>query len=401
MTANENICELVPQKLIIRRHPSFKRKLQLSVSRFTHTHFRTICATVLLASILAISLVVPHEKAKGSVEEISSPDDLMLYDSAAGTTVKPIEQKKLGDYTMTVDLHYLRRYGKPSHIGAPYGALVGIKSNPIHPAFIPDSLQVNWAKTLDHLWQVKLAKTNVTPATVKWASHITQKYAHQPRDTKSISAFIHEVDKIAVTTHHQIDYPSLCDALHINQCQMYKDTMSRVRGENLVAYSLSEVMPSHDGAENYIMMDTLLRNAGENYVDAIPSLGDPLLSTGFFQFTSYAIRRDNSGSLGGVTFIDNFAGRHLSGSVAHLRPHEAQKAAFEFAAYNMANIMRGMNQTDANRLAHVCMMTGLTDIIATSHHMPVPAWAAAKNGFIRGAKILFSIILAHNFANMP
>jgi hypothetical protein len=387
MTTNHNIYELTfPIRQKVKRNRRWDREIKHRLYHFTHRHFREVCLTGLVVTTLGVSLMVPHEKARGSVEEISVSDDLMPGESRVGGDDPMVDRTKLGDYTMKIDLHYLRRNGNPSRIGAPYGALVGIRMNKDRPTFIPDETTVNWAKTLDHLWQMKLARSSVSGATQTWAHRVTEHYAHEERDTKSIGKFIKEVDGIAKTTHASIDYDAICNTLHINQCQDYKDTMSRIHGQNIVAYSLSEVMPSHNGAENYIMLDTILRNAGENYLDSIPSLGDSLLSKGAYQFTSFAVRRDESGMLGGATFVDGFAGKHLPGSVIHLSTRDAHKAAFEFVAYNFANIFRGMDAQDANRLAHVCTMDGITEIIATSHHMPAPAWLSAKKWAHDGCK---------------
>jgi hypothetical protein len=358
-------------KIILNRNHHFTHNSRYRVSKFIHDHMRALA----LAIVLLLSMIFLFEgdhKAKGAVGFHLNPTQKHEQE--------PVNPKLLGNYTMLVDMSSIRGSTKhPSKkIGHAYAHLAGIKPVGLRPSFVPQSHQINWAVTLAEAWDRKLARPNVSPAARKWAGKIVAKYSDSKRDTKSAEQYIAQVDNIVKQTHNEINYGALCTTFKITECTALYTTMGRIRGRSIAAYGLSENFPSDDGQFNYRMFDMILQNAGENYLHSIPSQGDDLLSTGLFQFTSLAIRRDNSGKLGGANIVDNFAGRRLPGSVVRLSTRQAHKAAFELATYNIAMTMRGLNHVEADRLAHKCPVSGLTEVIAIGHHQPAPTWVAAR-----------------------
>lgn len=368
--------ESINQKLLVRRHMSTKNHIHYKVNSFKQRHFRALVLASVLAGAIGFT-IFPHESAKGAVEvsDISLPKMIFVHGP-----FKPDNPKIMGDYPTKVDFSYVggRSQNHGKLIGAPYGRLIGIYGSKSRPAFLPESHTVVWSDTLLDQWNQKLRRPDVSPATRKWASSIVANYKNSPRDTKSIKTYVSQVDSAARQMHNSINYGQLCSKLKVSNCTALYKTMGRIDGRSLTAFGMTELFPSDKGEFNYVMMDTILRNAGENYIQSLPSMGDNLLSTGVYQWTSYAIRRDDSGKLGGVTIIDNFAGRHLSGSVVHLKQRDNHKATFAMATYNIAMAMRGMSDTDANRLANVCSSSGLNQAIAVSHHMPAPAWEGIR-----------------------
>lgn len=275
--------------------------------------------------------------------------------------------------------------GKGSKVGPLMGAYLGMEATKIRPAIIPATMNVNWGDNLRNLWDKKLNKKNVTPATIKNADKIVNGYTDAPRDTKTIQAFVSEVGEITRNTHASINYTTLCDAMKINEtkCNSYRRTMGRFNGLNIVAYGMTEIFPAHNGRYNVATLDTILRHAGENYIDAIPALGDGLLSKGMYQFTSHAVRRDNT-AVGGANFVDNHAGMKLPGSVLYLNGDNSHKAAFEFAAYNIGMVVRRLNDREANILATKCDIEQITEVIASGHHMPARTYDNAKRWIAEG-----------------
>jgi hypothetical protein len=160
-------------------------------------------------------------------------------------------------------------------------------------------------------------------------------------------------------------------------CGSYKKIMGRFNGQHIVAYGMTEIFPAQNGLYNFRALDTLLQHAGENYINSIPALGDTLLSRGIYQFTSHAVRRDNT-AVGGANFVDNHAGMKLPGSVLYLNGRDSHKAAFEFAAYNIGMLVRKLDKQELNTLVNKCSIDQLTEVIATSHHQPSRAVSNAQ-----------------------
>lgn len=64
--------------------------------------------------------------------------------------------------------------------------------------------------------------------------------------------------------------------------------ISKISGTTLMAYSMTEIMASHDGTENAKMYDFLLRTAGKEFIARIPSIHDGIYSIGPTQMTRHA-----------------------------------------------------------------------------------------------------------------
>jgi hypothetical protein len=350
--------------------------------RLSHVSRIVLVLASVLTGALAISLI-PNGSAKGAVEvsDMKLPQMIEVYGP-----FKPDHPELMGDYPTKVDFSYIggRDQGHGKKLGVPYGRLVGIYGTKDRPAFIPESRTVVWSKVLSRLWKEKLSDPNVSGATRKWADHVVEGYTNSHRDIKSIKTYISQVDSQARMMHGSINYGRMCSVTKLSNCTALYKTMGRIRGKNLAAYGMTELFPSNKGEFNYIMLDMILRNAGENYLHSIPSNGDSLLSKGVYQWTSYAIRRDSSGSLGGVTFVDNFAGRHLAGSVVHLKPEDAHKAAFAFVTYNIITVMKGLSSSESERLSSHCPIDQITQSIAVLHHQPKTAVPAIQSWVKKG-----------------
>jgi hypothetical protein len=280
-----------------------------------------------------------------------------------------------GDTKTVVDFSSVRH----NKVGPMMGAYWGITTKQGKPAAVPSKLTVNWTSVLAELWGKKMQVDGVSPATQKSASGIVLKYASEAKDTKSVHQFITGANDTITITKASIDYPKLCNDFRISECDTFQKIANSITGEMLVAYGLTEIFPAHDGEYNVKALDVTLRNAGENYLNSIPALGDGLLSKGFYQFTYHAVCRGIScDGLGGVTKVDDYAGGKLAGSVLYLEGTDHHKAAFEFAVYNIAMLSRELSTQDMAQLA-ACPKDDLAAFIATAHHMPSRAVSNAKN----------------------
>lgn len=368
-------------KIILKRNPN---QLPKKLQRLKHEIRTQPIMTTITIALFAFGLskcVSPD--ADAAVPEVKPEMVLVKVQDNYDLRVEPVPTS--GAENTTVDFTTL---GKSKKVGALMGAYFGVKASKDRPAILPESMDVNWGENLKMLWDKKTNIKNVSPATLKNADRIVTDYANAERDTKSIQVFVSEVGGIVRETHASINYSSLCTAMRIggNGCSGYKKVMGRFNGLNIVAYGMTEIFPAQNGQYNFRAMDTLLQHAGENYIDSIPALGDILLSKGLYQYTSLAIRRDNSGKLGGANFVDNYAGMKLPGSVLYLNGRNSHKAAFEFAAYNVGNLVKGLSPSQINALANHCSIEDMTQFIAISHHMPSRSARFAHKWVIEGCK---------------
>lgn len=269
---------------------------------------------------------------------------------------------ELGSKTVLVDYSYL----KNPAVGSLVGAYVG------HYGRLPDRKYVNFSDNLNKLWQKKLAIENVTPATIETASKITYRYHRSSKEKKSVGRFISEIDNIAATSNRAINFAALCKKLKVDRdkCEDYRDVAGSIRGPNIAAYGMTELFPSKSGDFNYILLDTLLRNAGENYLMSIPALGDKYLSFGFYQFTSFAVRHDAE-HVEGANVVSMYSSKKIAGSVASLSTEEHHRAASYFATYNIGRLFKRLNDKQVRYIREGrCDDSEWTQFVAVAHHNP-------------------------------
>lgn len=264
-----------------------------------------------------------------------------------------------------VDFSYL----KEAKVGGLLSAYVGQRGQ------LPKKAEVDFRDQLEYLWDRKLDINGVTPATKKSADMIVTRYASTDPDYKGIKTFVHQIDHQSHVSYMGIDFSTYCAKMKIsNKCGSLKKISSKITGKQIAAYGMTELFPSKSGKFNYILLDTLLRNAGETYIQSIPALGDPLLSIGFYQFTSHAIRHDAT-NVEGASRVNLYASKDvkIKGSVVALSNEEQHRAAYFFAVYNMTRLVQKLSPKDAEVLANKCSANEVTQFIATAHHLPTPA----------------------------
>lgn len=333
----------------IRRNYRFKHDLRYRLITLWRRHPKKIMIATAVTAVVGFAIAT-QEDAKAV--NIGYTDYKMI------PVYEPVHP---GNESMKVDYTYLKGKGHSMAIGRHFGIMLGMTPDAKNRTIMTDSAIVTWSESLKLQWNDKLnRKGGVQGATKAWAAKIIDAYAHGDRDTKSIGTFMRQVDTEIVKQRGKIDYGKLCSGLKIGQCSALYKVTSHIEAHNLVAYGMTELFAGQNGRFNYVALDTLLRNAGENYINSIPALYDDRLSRGLYQFTSGAVKRDDTGILGGATIADNYAGKTIPGSVSTLSATQAHRAAFMFATFNIAMMMRGMNEKDANTLASKCSMSDLT-----------------------------------------
>ena len=344
----------------------------------------TLGAIILTAGVGTISTVMPAS-AEMPESEIMVNMDGEFVDASYIVARAEKHKSTIVPVAKMVDLSYLN----DAKLGGMAGAYFGVVKRDANGNVkrLPDHAQVDFVANLQGLWDRKLRIPGVSGATQKNAAFIVGRYAQSNPGYKGIKTFIGEADHNAFFAHNNINFTALCDKLKLNpaQCVTLDQITGKIRGVQLVAYGMTEVMPTWNGDVNYLMLDTLLRNAGETYVNSIPALGDKLMSVGFYQFTSYAVydveRKE------GASFVNQFVknkNAKIPGSVVALEGSDHHRAAFYFVTYNMARLMKKLNEKDTAMLASgICSTSDLTQFMATAHHMPGRAISNAQS-WIKG-----------------
>lgn len=302
------------------------------------------------------------------------------------------------------------------------------------PTFVPKRLKVNFAQVLEDLWDKKIARVAKDKAENDlWINNMkkqgreiffgeyTKKWERGEIDSVTIPQLIQQADAVIADMNASLNWTGLNSvktkegprkdgkkpqeyspfgALNDRAVSIVKDIASRLTGEMLMAYSITELMPSlTDGDENVDEYELLAKHAGTEFLSGAPALGDPYLSAGPFQFTSFAIY-DANGEQRGASMINKLLPQEkkIPGSVSKLLTMEAQfKAAHLFAVHNIALLVKDILDDKDKDRARERLVTfiknkdhepALLQYIASAHHAPgnaIPAFKAWLDVGMRGS----------------
>lgn len=331
-------------------------------------------------------------------------------------------------------------------ITIPTGAMAGRKVGDLFAFYlglepgsvVPKQLTVNFGEVLEDLWEKKITRVGKQKSENDlWIENMrkngreifygayAKKWNAGEIETYSMPEVIKKADTIISTLNASLSWGDLNklkwkDAdgngyapftdLNDRAVSIVKDIAERITGEMLIAYSITELMPSlTDGEENVDEYSLLLKYAGAEFLNGAPALGDPYLSAGPFQFTSFAVY-DANGEQKGASIINKLVPKELKipGSVSKLVTLDDQiKAAHLFAIHNIALLVKRILEDTNKDRARERLITfienkdhqpALLQYIASAHHAPghaIPAFKAWLDVGMRGSHA------AHAKADMP
>lgn len=203
-------------------------------------------------------------------------------------------------------------------------------------------------------------------------------YLKSDKMKMGLKAFISVADEKVAKGKKYLDWPMLCksSAYRLNQerCKLLQSIVGDLQGKDLIAYGMTELLPSADGDLNVKYMDVILRNAGAQFLYYVPALGDRYASIALYQFTFFALREDDE-KVEGVSVVNSFVkegGEKLPGSVVSLSGNQHHTAAFYFAVHNLASFLSRLGQQEVKTLLaiHHKVQTEMVVLIACAHHAP-------------------------------
>ena len=258
--------------------------------------------------------------------------------------------------------------------------------------FVPKLAVVNYGQTLKSMWIGKLdRKKGVSDATIDNSHTPLAVYSEDPK-TMNLKQFIAAAQSEVNVVNKSLNWAGVCKSYKLgrDECAVFKSIGMDIRGIDLVAYGMTELMPSADGQLNVNFVDILLRHAGSNYLMAIPAMYDKYLSLGLYQFTSLALRDDDEGAKG-ASRVNRFLPGYnrIPGSVIKLRNGQNHRAAYLFALHNFANMVQKTSSKEFVVLRSIVTnrtrQGDLVTYMACAHHAPGLALRSMKVWLGKGA----------------
>jgi hypothetical protein len=182
--------------------------------------------------------------------------------------------------------------------------------------------------------------------------------------------------------------------------ELVKKLSEKIDGTMLMAYVMTEIMPAlKDHSLNMELLDFLSQNAGVLYLIVLAAMGDPYISNGPFQFTSFAVYDVSDKDKRGASAVNMLLpkGKRIGGSVISLKTIDDHiKAGQLFAVYNIAAFLSGLRRNQKSTKADQLIGTlwnhldtldddVILKYISAAHHLPGNARKAlgrlVDNGF--------------------
>lgn len=192
-----------------------------------------------------------------------------------------------------------------------------------------------------------------------------------------IGSYHEEISRVVTDTRHAFDFEKLKKTMPAVQFELFNNLEAQVTGSTLLAYLMTEIMPSGPVAPR--ALNTLLKTGGKEFIERIPSDADRIVSSGPYQFTKHALSEDGK-KPEGASFMQKFLAKPvLPPNVISLEGSQHHQAAYLFALYNLLVLSLNTAPETAKDVARFVPSTGAVPMyIVGAHHHPASAVQAFK-----------------------
>ncbi len=258
---------------------------------------------------------------------------------------------------------------------------------PKQGAVLPRFVDVSFDAVMASMWNDKVLRKNVSDSTLGKTSYVLDRYMQSDRKKSTLSEFIFVTDSVVKDAKKSIDWQKLCARYAKNKkhpvdarrCELAKQIVRNLTGKDFIAYGMTELLPG-DARLNVPYLDMLLRNAGVSYLMHTPAKHDDMLSLGFYQFTSFALRKDEEATEG-ASIVNGFVrdgGVKIPDSVVYLEGDQHHVAAVYFAVHNILRMTGFLSDKGVTTLLakHNSFQDEMVMFVAAAHHSPGHAYKA-------------------------
>jgi hypothetical protein len=273
-----------------------------------------------------------------------------------------------------------------------YAAYIGVRGQ------VPSRITVDPGRQLDSLWLAKMACFKT--ATVVKVVHRELLASYRGKRTNvTIDEFISEAETEVRLVRKEMNWEKLGQIYGLSDTKLglVKMLANQISGKDLVAYGMTEIMPSADGELNVQVLEFLVRNYGKEFVYSIPARHDRYASFGFYQFTSLALYDDGKRKEGASRAGSALSNGKLPGSAMHIRGKLQHRAAYLFSIHNIASLVKRLSSVQTSRLLRLPERNhdDLIQFIAAAHNGPVEAYRAARRWLDAGMKYEYYISVSN------
>jgi hypothetical protein len=284
---------------------------------------------------------------------------------------------------------------------------------------VGDTIEVDFNEQLRKMWSAKrewMIKKSKIPerkvnnyVAVQTGRRLRSDYAKK-RELATVKEYLQEIQIAIAEVKQNMDWQKLAriKGLVTEELELVKKISLAITEKDILAYALTELMPSADGDLNAEVLEFLLKNAGKGYVESIPAMYDKKTSFGPYQFTEFALY-EKGNSRRGASVVNGALPDNvrIPGSVAKLRGSAHHKAAYMFMVDNICNLInrallekvhktsqkglfrRSGRENNCFEVLNNKWPGSKEDIMvftALAHHLPYPAQTIALNWLKSGGR---------------
>lgn len=259
---------------------------------------------------------------------------------------------------------------------------------------IPKRATVDFRKQLVLAWALKCRRNACTDVARQASNTVPFRYPAKPTRMNMVE-YLRFIDKEVGRAFVDTDWELVRNeyGLTATEGATLRRMMRFIGARELVAYSLTELMPSiSDGELNVEVLRFLLRYAGREYVELLPAVNDKYTSFGPYQFTHYALFDNGEEARGASRANQTLKRGKISGSVIKLKGPSHHRAAWLFALDNLAGIVKNSNKRELAALGVLATKPAeLVKVVACAHHAPTTCRRVASVWVAAGAKGRFQM----------
>lgn len=231
--------------------------------------------------------------------------------------------------------------------------LSGLVSDSL-PKIDPDS-------RLERLWQLKELNSSITPQARELGQTLVNEYQNTTPTRMSLEDYVNNSQQVIERTTidwQQVQKTKL--AHHPNKLSAVQELAASVTARDMLSYQLTELFGSTNPQQSIAAADQVLQNRGREFYEAIPSLGDKIMSYGASQMTQPAVQEINR------TQAKNF-------DIRTLRADDHPETAYRNAVNNIADLARVIDDQSLFKELASTHKGVLVEYLGVANYRPVTA----------------------------
>ncbi|MFP4424212.1 MAG: hypothetical protein ACLFP2_03180 [Candidatus Woesearchaeota archaeon] len=255
---------------------------------------------------------------------------------------------------------------------------------------VPANADIDFTHQLDSMWKKKL-KGN--PGLKNFYEKRISSYDHKEAEKMPFQEYLDTIDKVIEETYHNIDWETVrkhkpirhlpseeglkAIPLDTERTELLKEMAGAISSKDMLSYAMTELMPSYDGEKNRAVLEMLVEEAGPEFINRIPSLGDNLLSFGPYQLTYHVIGESGRYDATGASIISKALPEEMQipKDLIEIQGNDHHKAAYLLAINNIADALRKVDSKHIKMLNDNWKgnMENIAKYIAIANHYPTYA----------------------------